>query len=337
MRTKIFLKLMPLIIICSSCATILNKKKEKLTILSKTPTQISIGNNGIYSLEDEITINVPRSKKPLKLSISVGDSLVNFDIKAKNSGAYFLNFYPFVTTFIGLIIDSNKPERYSYPRYLSIYNENQTSPKIKRINYKYLDLKNNLKITTLRLFDFAAPTIETNIERKINDKFTAQLMLGAVYNLDMYSDFNDKINKISGHRKGLEIKYFLKKTAPIGPYISLGYQNLRSELNTIMRFEKSEIDSNLIYQSSYPDSIKVTRKINALNLKFGYQIVRQKFVYDLFIGTGIRHRNVLHSDRLQPKDFLAKSRHGSVFEFVNQEGKRFTGSLSLNLKIGYAF
>lgn len=318
---------------CFSCATLFNKKTEKISLLVKKPTQISVDQIGVLYVEDKIDLDINRSKQPLKIGINEGDFIENISINSKNSIAYYLNFSPFYGTyFLGEFIDHKSPKRYSYPRYITINNEDPTQIKYQTNNYKHLALKNNIKLTFLRLYDPAAPTLELNYERKLSEKFTGQFMYGTIFSYLKHE--NDILN---GHRKGIELKYFFKKTAPIGPYLSLGFQNLSSKLNTQMRFFDAKPDSLNYYQSFYLDSIKVARKINALNVKIGYQLIRNKFITDFFVGVGIRHRNVRHFDRQFQNDKLAYSRHGSVFEYVNEEGKWFTPSISLNLKLGYAF
>lgn len=324
-----------------SCATLINGKKEKITIITKIPAQIALENNELYNFNEEQTIIVDRKNSPLKVSYYNEDSLHIAKIESRNSIPYLLNFIPYGAFLIGAIIDYKSPKRYSYPRFVTINNDRKIGQKYLPYDYRNLKKYNSLKITPLRLYDFVNPTFEFSYERKLNDSYSIQVLFGQIFNYKEKQDglVNSPDLKIKGNRKAIELKHYLKKSAPIGPYISLEYSRLNSNSDKIMSFDKSKPDSLFLPGQSYyyEDTIKVNRKINMLNLKFGYQIIRKKTSFDFFIGTGIRNRNVTHSNRFNSTDQLTKTRHGSLYYSINRPGSWYTGSLALNVKIGIAF
>jgi hypothetical protein len=109
----IFLILL-IILICCSCATILNLPEEYISIITDEPALISTGNFRSDTTSEYTDIIVRRSSKPLKLSVASAESSRNYTIEPNNSFAYWLNLYP-STFWVGFFVDMKNPKRYSYP------------------------------------------------------------------------------------------------------------------------------------------------------------------------------------------------------------------------------
>jgi len=72
----------------------------------------------------------------------------------------------------------------------------------------------------------------------------------------------------------------------------------------------------------------------SLNLKFGKQILRNRFIIDWCVGVGLKYRDVVHSNRTHP---MNAPKDPNLFYSAKTEGKNLTFNLPINLKLGYMF
>jgi hypothetical protein len=108
----------------SSCATILNSRKERVDIIPTVPARAVVGLDTIEMVKNRIRLNVPRSEQALRVKLLAGKFANEYQIESKNSFAYWFNLY--ANYGIGMLIDQDNPKRYSYPSriYLNPLNPN---------------------------------------------------------------------------------------------------------------------------------------------------------------------------------------------------------------------
>lgn len=324
----------------SSCATIFNLPEQRMTIAISEPSKITV--NQVYSDSSKKTFNidVPRSKKPLNLTVEVKDAIKYYTIKSHTSFAYWLNIYP--SYGLGMLVDKNSPERYSYPKAIFIDNHKEDNTYLTYIplDSTTANLKNIIKITPFRFFSFSNSSFEISLERKTGSLFSSQLMLSYLLPknaLDYGNNFN---YKYKGYRVSFEEKLYLKRSSPIGPYLGFEINHLRSNYRDIAWFGPPGINSDTAYYShfnEYGDSINLQKHTTSLNLKFGYQEITGRFSFDFFCGLGARYRNVIHQNRINPTDEMEIPRHPNFYYVNNNERKNWTIVLLLNVRIGWIF
>jgi hypothetical protein len=279
---------------------------------------------------------VKRSKHPLKVSVTSSQSTVNYNIQAHSSFAYWLNLYP-ASFWLGFLVDMNNPKRYTYPR--SIYFNTNDSSAIYH-TYKPLDSvtakRNNIiKFTPFRLFALSNPGVELSYERKTGNHFSTELM--ATYllpsNILANEDFNAR-----GYRFGAEEKFYFNNPAPEGPYLSFGINHLNTHYNIIEAFGPEGNNSHYNnHLESYRDSISIYKRTTDFNFTFGYQDIAGRVTFDYFVGLGIRNRNVIHGNRINPDDVMVSPIDLNFNYLSNLEGKYSSVIFLLGVKIGWLF
>lgn len=98
----------------SSCATILNGRKERVDIITPVPARAVVGQDTFHFSDSRIRLRVDRSEQPLVVKLLAGDFANEYHVFSRNSFAYWLNLY--ANYGLGMIVDFNSPRRYSYPR-----------------------------------------------------------------------------------------------------------------------------------------------------------------------------------------------------------------------------
>jgi hypothetical protein len=230
-------------------------------------------------------------------------------------------------------------KRYSYPRSVYI---NTHDPSDSYLTYKPLDSstikqKNIIKFTPLRLFSLANSGVELSYERKTGKQFSTELMGTYLLSSNIFDQGGFRPN-IRGYRMGVEEKFYLHKMAPFGPYLGFGINHLDTHYNHIAEFGPKGInshDNNLL--ESYSDSILIYKKTTDFNLVIGYQKKAGKILLDYYCGLGIRNRNVLHRNRINPEDEMVSPIDLNFNYSSNVEGKNTTPIFLLGIKVGWMF
>jgi hypothetical protein len=206
-----------------------------------------------------------------------------------------------------------------------------TKPK-KRV-FKELPYKNTLKITPQKPFSFINPAIEICYERKLNKHTTTQIMGAYLTNPSLYST-----NSLKGFRTSIEQRWFYKKSAPQGPYLSFECNYLNKNYRVTDLFTPYEHKVKYHDDSTYyEDNYGVKKQTFTFNFKIGLQEIGKHLVVDMYLGLGLRHLNTTHYDRIGPNDFALKSRHPNFADIANAEAKGWVLVVPINARIGWAF
>jgi len=82
------------VLVLSSCATVLNSPTKTIYITTTTPAKVIVNNDTLTTFQDKIPVEVQR--QAADLSINVFNDTVNKTVilKHRNSFAYWLNVYP---------------------------------------------------------------------------------------------------------------------------------------------------------------------------------------------------------------------------------------------------
>jgi hypothetical protein len=273
----------------------------------------------------EIWIN--RSSEPLEITVESTGNKKTVVVKAKNSFMYWANLYNYG---IGMLIDKNNPKRYYYPRTIYLDLQDTLTTYQTYLPYKLINdsLKNQIKISPLKLIGFVNPGLEFAYERKTSSSFSTQFMGSLLF------DYNKSFSTVTGFRTSIEEKYFYRKSAPMGPYLGFEINYLQKKYYDTSDFSEPDSYYNFDYEdNTYSDTYGINKKTLSFNFKWGYQKIISRFVIDFYTGLGLKYREVQHFDRINPNDEME---HHNIF-IKNQEVKEWSISLPLTVKIGWLF
>ncbi len=323
----------------SSCATLLNTRTENLTIITSVPCKVVVNEDTLKNISTHNFATVERSKYPLFITAFNDNNVKSINIKARNSFAYWLNLYPSIY-WAGFIIDKNNPERYGYPHTIYIdTNSDQTN----YLPYEPLDstmseYKNIIKFTPLKLIGFVNPALEISYERKTGDYFSTQIM-GSYLLPESFIDQANGFNPdIRGYRLSVEERYYINKSAPLGPYLGLELNYMKNRYKDVLNLRiKDNLSDTSFNYTLIPDTFGIKKQTYSINLKFGYQLFVKRFSFDFYAGLGLRYKDVSHFDRKNPDDEVEIPRHPNIYSITNSRGKYWTISIPLNIRIGWTF
>ena len=313
----------------------MNTRTERLTIITNEPCKVVVNKDSLNFISTEHKVLVNRSKDSLFISAFNEKNKRTIGIKPGNSLAYWLNLYSYIL-WTGFLIDKNNPKRYCYPSivYFDLNSKNNYL-KYKPLDHLYSSI---LKITPLRAVGITNAGLEISYERKFSNYFTTQIAGVYLFQNSVW-DLNDRFNtNLKGFQVAIEEKFYLKKSAPVGPYISLELSYLRNQYKDIWNFGSKDIYSDTTYRfTNYTDTFGVKKQTFSINFKVGHQFFIKRISFDFYVGLGIRYKDVTHFDRKNPNDEMEAPRHPNVHYITDLNGKYWTVSFPLNFRIGWTF
>lgn len=351
-----------------SCATMINSKKTSLTLTTNEPSNLVINEDTIKTPSVSNSFTLDRDKKPI-LVTAYNDSITKtVIIPSKDSFAYWLNFYPNVHLWTGFYIDTKTKKRYTYPKtvysdltkndilYLTYkptnkHFDNYNSPKTVHFDLSTNDhlntkpddkplenYRNIVKITPLKIVGLFSPSIELSYERRTSRRFSTQLMASYLLPNSPIAREREFNPDIKGFNVAVEERYYLKKSKAFGPYVSFELNYLKNQYKGIWNFGVKDMrtDTTSLFVN-YPDTFGIKKQTYSFNFKLGYQLMVKRIAIDFYAGLGFRYKDVKHFDRINPNHVMEDPRHPSAFYITNLEGKYWTVSIPLNIKIGWVF
>lgn len=200
---------------------------------------------------------------------------------------------------------------------------------------KYL---NNLKFTPLKIFGLINPSIEICYERMTGYIFSTQIMASYLLPSSIIHLNNDFKQDIKGIRVSLEEKLFLNNSESLRQYIGFEFDLLSNQYKDIWSFGMKQPNKDTTKNfTNYLDTFRIIKKTYSLNLKLGCQIIVKRITFDFFAGLGLKYKDVSHFDRLNYLDEMELPRHPNIYYISNSEGKYWTLSIPLNVRIGWVF
>lgn len=106
------------LILLTSCATIINQPYKNLTIYTTEPSVIILKQDTIKTTNNKANVRVARKKEMLHIVVATDSLTKTVPIEPKNSFLYWGNI--FSNFGIGMLVDKNNPKRYAYPQRIYI-------------------------------------------------------------------------------------------------------------------------------------------------------------------------------------------------------------------------
>jgi len=181
----------------TSCATVFNQPYKNVTIYTTKPSKVVYKRDTVDTKNNKAHLLVLRDKENLSI-VAITDSITKtIDVKSKNSFWYWVNI-PY-TAGIGMLIDRENPERYSYPKRIYI---NSTDTINKYYSYSQSDNKGELHLhLSLPHFNFFNLTPEGEKNK------TGASFWGLTVGLDYYHKKNQFVNLGTSYAFGLPFPF----------------------------------------------------------------------------------------------------------------------------------
>jgi len=320
------------LLLLSSCASVLNQKTTKLSIIRNKESKLVINKDTIDLTSKNDKVRVLRSKEPLHVTVfndSISKSII---IEPKNSLAYYTNILCNVG--VGMLIEQKKDKRYTYPYTIYVDLNKQDSAYFTQIplDKKYRK-KNIVKITPFKLIGFYNSSIEISYERATNKSFSTQIMASYLLPTNLALEESGNIfHNYQGYRFALEEKYYFKKNAPQGNYISLELDYLKNKYYDRWGFGNKDYPETV-----YTETFGINKKTYSINIKYGQQYFIKRLSIDWYIGLGARYKDVQHFDRSNYDDNTVPPNHINIYYTANKPGQYWRISMPFNVRIGWTF
>jgi len=199
--------------------------------------------------------------------------------------------------------------------------------------------KNIIKFTPFKIVNLSNPGVEFSYERTTGRKFSTEI--STTY---LLTSLMQETIKVDSHNEGgfglaIQEKYYFIKDAPVGLYFALEMNYINTKYGKISSFGLTDLyppDTTYI-DNSYSDTISIHKQTYSINLKFGFQKLFNRFTVDVYAGIGARYKDVIHHDRIDPKDPATNTRHPNFYYYRDEEGKNWRISIPLNVRLGYRF
>jgi len=333
MKNYLFLFLCAFLL--SACATVFNTRSEKINIVTSESSTVIVNNVPLKTSDNHVQTRVKRSSQNLELIVSSDSITKNVSVEPGNSFLFWSNLC--FAYGLGMIIDWKNPKRFSYPStvYIDMLSKENTYSKL---DLSEMTNRNIIKITPLKLFGTTNPGVQLAYERKHSSLFSTQFMVQSLFPRSILISSGLRQKK-RGFRASIEERMYIDQTAPVGNYVAFEVNYLQNQRNAIMSF--SPIKTYDLYQDSlsYNDSIRIKKQTVSFNIKLGKQWVKNNFAVDFYVGFGLRYKDIRILDRINENHY--ESDESDYFPNINRignrEGKYWTISMPLNVKIGYSF
>lgn len=337
-RHSIHLIFATFVVTLCSCATMFNSKNTSLTVVTSEPSNLAVNKDTIKNLSISKSFSVERDKKPIIITAFSDSFSKTVSIRSKNSFAYWLNLYPNWHFWTGFYIDTKTKKRFTYPKtvYIDLATKDSSYLTYRPLDKPYDNYSNIFKITPLKIPGLINPSVEVSYEIATGRSFSTQIMASYLLPISLMDLGYDFKPEISGFRVSVEEKFYFKKSAPLGPYFSFELNYLKNQYRDLWNFGVKNIYSDTSYNyMNYPDTFGIKKQTYSFNLKLGYQLIAKRLSLDFFAGLGLKYKDVRHFNRINPYDEMEMPRHPNIYYFTNLNGKYWSISIPLNLRIGW--
>jgi len=321
---------------CSSCATLLNKSHQVVSIRSTEPVN--------YVYQDDTTqappktdfqIVVKKEKLPLNVMLFNDSTSRKLSIGYKKNWTYGLNlFSPYLG---GFVVDEISGKKFSYPKRVFV---DMGNSEVNYIPYypmpeRRLEFRNRFSITPTAISGIYHPGIEVGYQRLIGSRFAIQTNMR--YLLAANTNYS---RNAEGFRIELNPKYYLRNQERSRIYTSLSFQYLNkdheAEYNFLIpeNFDDDNFENDQILQL-----LRVEKRFISFTPRIGFEhYLSDRLIIDAFLGIGLRYRKttVLGAN----PDYVFSDGNWEWFDVEydsNRPGNRISANLDLNFRIGWVF
>lgn len=330
------------LLLCSSCASILNRKEVNVKIYAPDSTKVVFNNQTQSTNDGEIIISPKRSKDSLRFTLKNDTISTDFSVKRKISGWFFFNILH--NYGLGMLVDLTNDKRFTYKNRFNfkidcISNEFYIS------NEKVIPFKKGdffVYTSPLSAIDvFSIPTVTLGGEYFYLDDMSISAEYGTVYLKYYIKNNSDILKQDKGRSFRYELKFYnlvsILNNPRINEYIGLEARFLRQLYTDDISY--TVIDEDIRYYKR--ENYLVNKSVDIYNIKYGLNFpLGRKFYLDLYSGFGLRIRNVKNPYiYYDPEIHIANTDNHDFFYGNNLEDhySKYQFNFSLGFKFGYKF
>ncbi|WP_141719753.1 hypothetical protein [Roseivirga misakiensis] len=322
-----------LAVICSSCATIINKPNQNIKLRANQETKLIVQNDTLNAPKGEtINFSVLR-KRPFDLGVLKNGEIQTLSIETKTPTYYWANAW---TYGIGFVVDEISKDKLIYPNriYLDL-SENQVSylPYFP-MSEERLKLKNQISITPTALVGFYHPGIEVGYQRLLGQNFALQ----ANYR-HMLSANNEFARNASGFRVELNPKFYFRNEEKSRIYSSLSLEFLRKDHDAEFSFSVPEnFDDDDFSNDIIDEILPVEKRFFSITPRIGIEhYLSDRLVLDAFFGIGLRYRETRVLGVNPNYEFFSEDDWFMVRYDSNRPSNRLGVNFDMNFRISWVF
>jgi hypothetical protein len=341
------------LLLFSACARLLNDKKTYIQLNSIQPGSAFLVNHD--SVRSGGIIEVERSKLPLAVTVYNDSLRKTVFVRSRISNVYWLNFL--TVYYSGFLIDWRTSRKFTYPKKIYV-DVNDSSGKLivfpngsviypKEKGYttfiksttESLKEKNIIKISPLGIIHLTNPIFELSYERRLNQNFSVQLKTGYLLSQSLILN-KAYLPNHKGFGIGTELRYYIANAEIEGVYVGFEFSYLSNYYTRLGNFNPPLLVNDTSYFQHYDahtDFFKINRQVTNLNFKVGIQKRFNRLCSDVFIGLGVRYKDVAYSGLDFSNERLSKSRHLNIQDISDSRGAYWTISVPIGFKLGWSF
>ena len=263
-----------IIILCNSCASILNGERTFINISSDKKSEIIFKDDTISISKKLTKINPIRSKKTLKITV-LKDSLSNiFYLKQKTSTLFWANILN--NYGLGMLVDLTNDKRFTYKHNLHFVTDTIANKIVLSTKKVAIMPKNKFLLYTspLQVLDFLSiPMVTIGTEYFIKDNFSISAEFGTKIADNYTRRYNVAILKDKAINYRIETKLYNKfnitGNVHLNEYVALEFRQIKSQYNDKIEygFKNDSKRENII-----EDDFATKKRVTIVNLKYGLLI-----------------------------------------------------------------
>lgn len=333
-----------IVLLLNSCATLTNRKTTKISISSDTESNIVYNTDTIAIGKQPIKIKPLRSRDSLSLIVLKDGYKNEFDIKAKNSIAFFANI-PF-NYGLGMLVDLTNQKRFTYKKNLH-FSWDSISNNFNLSHKKINDIEKGTTFiysSPLNAIDvFSTPMLTLGTEYFVSNNISISAEFGTKYSERLRDQSNVTIIKDKGYSFRIEPKLYnkinLTGASTLNEYLGLELRVIKNNYNDSVDYFEKQLDSNQEIVLITDDFAR-KKTITLINLKYGINVpVGKLFYFDFYSGFGIRLRKVENlALEFDNEIHNLRDDDNNHYDFFRDEGlKTINKNKEFNFSLGFKF
>lgn len=332
------LLLLALVLLSSSCASIINGKRSNVNIKTSRGTNLVIeGDTLLRDSNQTVYLTVENDRSPLQVTAFDSIRSKPYFIQSKTSATYWLNVFSMPFFFTGFLADEVIGMKRRYPRnvYIDVDGINNSYQPYFPMDTALLARKNKITFAPLSIVHEYHPAFEFGYERLHKNSFATQVTLGVFRSWDNNYARNSKGVKVS-----VEEKYFFRSQTRTRFYSSFVVEHHNKTHEADLNFVTVDSQGNPQWRDGqFRQRTTVEKRFYGFTPRFGFQsYLSERLIVEGFFGIGLRHRQVRHRNVLPSARY--DSRFGEWFDIEedsNRPGKEMGANFDLNFRIGWVF
>jgi hypothetical protein len=328
------------ILLCSSCATIFNKKTTTIKLSSDNESKIIYDKDTLHIYKKPIKIKPKRSDKTLKITVLKDSLKKDFLLEKKISPLFWANLINIYG--LGMLVDITNDKRFTYKHNLHFVTDSTTNTiEINKKKVTFLP-KNSFFIYTspLQFLDFFNEPMSTlGIEYSLMKNISLSAEYGfrnSVFQNQPHSiEFLDEKARVFR----LETKWYnginFINNVHLDEYLGLEYREIKSQYNDNLNYT-NRISINQI--NSIRDDFATVKTVGIINLKYGILVPLSKtFYFDFYSGFGVRVKKFNHINLEYNKEIHQLNFSDDLSFFDTNDFKNYNKKAFLNYSLGFKF